>query len=156
MLEIDIPGQDLLRLHHLVCDYNGTLACDGRLLPDLHSLILEISSHLQVHVITADTFGIAQQGLSDLPVTLAILQPGQQDKQKAAYIRELGAQSCVCLGNGRNDALMLQHAALGICLVQAEGASAVTVGSADVVCRSAHDALNLLLNPKRLVATLRV
>jgi len=33
MLEIDIPGTGLLRLQHLVLDYNGTLATDGALLP---------------------------------------------------------------------------------------------------------------------------
>ncbi len=33
MLEIDIPGKSTLKLSHLVLDYNGTVACDGHLLP---------------------------------------------------------------------------------------------------------------------------
>ena len=61
----------------------------------------------------------------------------------------------VCIGNGRNDSLMLKEAALGICLIQAEGANVVSLLNADIACKSAKDALELLLNPKRLIATLR-
>ena len=50
---------------------------------------------------------------------------------------------------------MLQQSALGIALLQAEGAAAQTVMSADVVATNILDALALLTNPLRLVATLR-
>ena len=33
MLDIIIPGYEELQLAHLMLDYSGTLACDGRLLP---------------------------------------------------------------------------------------------------------------------------
>ena len=33
MIAVDIPGLRELRLEHLVLDYNGTLAEDGKLLP---------------------------------------------------------------------------------------------------------------------------
>ncbi len=155
MLNIDIPGREPLRASYLVADYNGTLARDGKLLPELASLIPQIARALDVHVVTADTFGIAGQELSGLPVELAILPSDQQDERKAEYIRQLGPESCVCIGNGRNDKLMLEQAALGICLIQEEGASVVTAGAADVLCTSVQDALRLLLKPKRLVATLR-
>jgi soluble P-type ATPase len=61
----------------------------------------------------------------------------------------------LALGNGRNDRLMLQAAALGIALIQREGAAAQTLTSADLVCTSVLDALALLTTPKRLTATLR-
>lgn len=35
MIEIDIPGFRLLKLNHLVLDYNGTLALDSLLLPEV-------------------------------------------------------------------------------------------------------------------------
>ena len=155
MIEIDIPGSGELRLHFLVTDYNGTLACDGILIPEVIPLIRALSTNLEIHIVTADTFGHAAENLRILPVKLKILPPDSQDQGKADYLRQLGAQSAVCMGNGRNDLLMLRDAALGICVTETEGACIQTLQAADIVCRYAKDALNLLLNPKRLIATLR-
>ena len=155
MIEIDIPGCGELRLRFLVADYNGTLACDGILIPEVIPLIRALSTNLEIHIVTADTFGHAVENLRILPVKLKILPPDSQDQGKADYLRQLGAQSAVCMGNGRNDLLMLRDAALGICVTEDEGACIQTLQAADIVCRYAKDALNLLLNPKRLIATLR-
>jgi len=155
MVGIKIPGRDSLSLSFLVCDYNGTLACDGNLLTDLTPLIMTLSAHLEVHVVTADTFGVAKRNLRNLPVTLSILPAEEQDANKAAYIRRLGAEHTVAIGNGRNDMLMLRDAALGICVTETEGACVQTLQAADVACSSTVAALQLLLNPKRLIATLR-
>ena len=59
MIEINIPGFGDLRLSHLVLDFNGTLAVDGRLLPGVGDALTSLASQLAVHVITADTFGLA-------------------------------------------------------------------------------------------------
>jgi len=155
MIEIDIPGSGELCLRFLVTDYNGTLACDGILIPEVIPLIRALSTSLEIHIVTADTFGHAAENLRILPVKLKILPPDNQDQGKADYLRQLGAQSAVCIGNGRNDLLMLRDAALGICVTEAEGTCIQTLQAADIVCRYAKDALNLLLNPKRLIATLR-
>ena len=155
MIEINIPGHGKLSLKYIVSDYNGTLACDGILFPEIVPIIRKLSSDLEIHVITADTFGIAAKHLSELPVKLVILSQDNQDKGKLDYINNLGASSVVSLGNGRNDMLMLRESALGICLIQAEGSSVRSLFEADIVCNSAKDALELFLNPKRLVATLR-
>lgn len=58
-------------------------------------------------------------------------------------------------GTGCTHAQMLREAALGIAVIQAEGACAVTLSAADVVCSSIADALDLLLHPLRLSATMR-
>jgi soluble P-type ATPase len=155
MIEIDIPGCGELRLRFLVTDYNGTLACDGILIPEVIPLIKALSANLEIHVVTADTFGHAAKNLRILPVKLKILPPGSQDQGKADYLRQLGAQSVVCMGNGRNDLLMLRDSALGICVTEAEGSCIQTLQAADIFCRNVKDALNMLLNPKRLIATLR-
>lgn len=114
-----------------------------------------LSNNLQIHVLTADTFGRAATNLKDLPCELHILSTVQQDVQKQAYIEKLGAEKCVCVGNGRNDRLMLEAAALGIALVQSEGAATQTILASDILCPDVHRALELLRNPKRLIATLR-
>jgi len=155
MLEVDIPGHDKLCLKYIVSDYNGTLACDGKLLPEISPLLRKLSADLEIHVITADTFGIAEKQLSDLPVKLVVLSQENQDHGKLEYIKKLGASSVASLGNGRNDRLMLKESALGICLLQAEGSNVLSLLESDIVCKSANDALELFQNPKRLIATLR-
>lgn len=155
MIEINIPGYKILQLKHLVMDYNGTMACDGILLDGLAEQLMNLSGRLKIHVLTADTFGKATAGLSEMPVKLSILPKGSQDQGKLEYIKKLGAESAVCIGNGRNDRLMLQEAGLGIALLQEEGAAFETLASADIICRNILDALALLDNTKRMVATLR-
>jgi len=155
MLHYTIPGFGELNLEHLVMDYNGTLAVDGSLLPGVDELLVQLSKQLTLHVITADTFGVVKSEMSDLPVMVKVLPLDDQDKAKQDYVRQLGAEKSVALGNGRNDRLMLETAALGVALVLGEGASIKSVLAADIVCVSIIDALMLLTNPKRLTATLR-
>jgi soluble P-type ATPase len=59
------------------------------------------------------------------------------------------------VGNGANDVDMLAEAALGIAVLGSEGLAVPALIAADVLAASIDEALELLLNPKRLVATLR-
>jgi soluble P-type ATPase len=155
MIEIIIPGYKILNLQHLVMDYNGTLAVDGILLDGVRRRLISLSREVQLHVITADTFGIAREQLSGLPCELAILPVENQASAKLAYIQHLGEAQVAAMGNGRNDQLMVQAAALGIAILQGEGAARETCLAADVLTPDILTALDLLLNPKRLIATLR-
>jgi soluble P-type ATPase len=155
MIDIRIPGYGVLALDHLVLDYNGTLACDGELIDGVGELLTGLADKLAVHVVTADTFGKAKQGLSRVPCTLSVLGEQGQDAAKLEYVRRLGSERTVCIGNGRNDRMMIEGAALGVAVVQSEGAASETVAAADVVCPDILTALRLLLNPLRLMATLR-
>jgi soluble P-type ATPase len=155
MLEVTIPGHKTLSLSHLVLDYNGTTACDGKLIDGVAERLAALSRALDIHVLTADTFGTVQKQLSHLDIRLSIIPKEEQAQAKSQYIRELGAERCGCVGNGRNDRLMLKEAALGIAVMQNEGAAVEAVISADVVVPGILDALDLLLHPLRLSATLR-
>jgi soluble P-type ATPase len=155
MLEIIIPGHKTLLLSHLVMDYNGTLALDGLLLDGVRSRLTSMSDSLHLHVVTADTFGLARSQLTGLPCELAILPVEDQAHAKLAYIQRLGEDQVVAIGNGRNDHLMLQAAALGIAIIQGEGAAIATCLAADVLAPDILAALDLLFFPKRLIATLR-
>lgn len=155
MIEIDVPGFRKLRLAHLVSDYNGTLAVDGLLLPGVAERLRRLASDLAIHVITADTFGLAAAQLRGLPVELTIAPREAQAQTKLDFVSQFGADSVVAIGNGRNDRLMLDAAGLGIALVQREGGAVETLVAADIASTSVLDALDLLVNPNRLVATLR-
>jgi soluble P-type ATPase len=155
LIEIKIPGFKDLKLAHLVLDYNGTLAVDGGLLPGVQERLQGLAAEVHIHVITADTFGEVRATLADLPCTLHILPQASQAEAKRDYVRGLDADGTVCIGNGRNDRLMLAQAALGIAVIQGEGASGACIAAADAVCRDINDALDLLRHPLRLTATLR-
>jgi soluble P-type ATPase len=154
-MRLDIPGLGRLELDHLVLDFNGTLAVDGRLAPGVARRLRALAPLLRLHVLTADTFGGAGRALAGLPCRLAVLRPGRQAEAKARYVRRLGAARTACIGNGRNDRLMLRAAALGIAVILAEGAAAEALRAADIVVGNIGDALDLLLRPLRLAATLR-
>lgn len=143
MIELDIPGFGQRQLAHLVCDYNGTLAVDGHLLPGVGELLTTLAAQLHLHVITADTFGLARSQLAGLPVSLSILPADDQANAKKSFVAQLGASSTAAIGNGRNDLLMLETAAIGIAVLQREGAAAITLMSSDLVCPSITDALAL-------------
>ena len=155
MIEVAIPGDGMLRLSFLVLDYNGTLACNGILLNGVAERLIALSKNLSIHVVTADTFGTVEATLKSLPLTVRVLPQTGQNHAKMAYVSQLGCNETVCIGNGRNDRLMLQAAALGIAVMGPEGAAVDALQASDVVTTSIQSALDLLLNPLRLVATLR-
>lgn len=155
MKSFAIPGFTTCSIKHLVLDYNGTLAVDGEPVDGVKQRLSLLSQSMDIHVLTADTFGTVKQSLEDVPCTVSVLGPGSQDTAKLAYVEKLGASETACIGNGRNDHLMLKAAALGIAVILKEGAASVTLYSADVVTTSITDALDLFLNPLRLTASLR-
>ncbi len=155
MITVDIPGYRSMKLAHLVMDYNGTLAVDGEIEPGVAPALEKLAMHLKIHVITADTFGLAAKRLAGSPVELSVLPPGEQDAAKLNYVNDLGCAGTVAVGNGRNDRLMLKAAGLGIAVILDEGAAFETLAAADVVCQGILPALELLVHPLRLTATLR-
>jgi soluble P-type ATPase len=155
MIEIKIPGNKILQLEHLVLDYNGTIAFDGALIDGVKESLTELSQMLTVHVITADTFGSVKKALEDIDCQLAVIPLDHQDVAKLEYVKNLGCEQAVSIGNGVNDRLMLKASALGVAVIQGEGAAFETIASADVICTDILSALSLLTNPLRLIATLR-
>ncbi len=155
MIEVSVPGFGELRLTCLVLDFNGTLAVGGMLLPGVAPLLGALAHTVDVHVLTADTFGSTRRELSGVPCAVTVLEPDGQDAAKADFVKRLGSRNTAAIGNGRNDRLMLREAALGIAVIQGEGAAFDTLRAALVVSTDIRDALGLLLNPNRIIATLR-
>lgn len=155
MLRADIPGFGALELTHLVLDLNGTLAVDGALVPGVAGRLEALGAHLSIHLVSADTHGNAARLARELGVALEPLPATGQAEAKAALVRRLGPAGCVAVGNGRIDAPMLALARVGIAVILAEGAAGAALLAADAVCTDICDALDLLLTPARLTATLR-
>jgi P-type E1-E2 ATPase len=155
MIELNIPSRGTLRLAHVVLDVNGTIAKDGRLLDKVARPLTGLRDRLSIHLLTADTYG--KQDNIDLMLGMRAtrIQPGDEGQQKAEYVRQLGAETVVAIGQGANDAEMLAAAAIGIAVLGDEGLAVASLLKADILAANIFDALNLLEYPTRLVATLR-
>ena len=155
MIEISIPSRGLLRLQYLVLDVNGTIALDGKLLPGVGTRLEKLSSLLETCLVSADTQGTLSDLAAELKVRAKRLASGDEAGQKGAFVEELGAQSVVAVGNGANDAVMLRRAALGVAVIGLEGLAAESLSASDLVVPNIESAFDLLLFPRRLLATLR-
>jgi soluble P-type ATPase len=155
MLHIDIPHKKKMMIEHVLLDFNGTIAIDGILIPGVAQRLEELSSLVTIHVITADTNGTARSQLENIPCTIRIISENKQDEIKLGYAKDLGLSKVITIGNGLNDFLILKKAALSIGVIQAEGAAAKTMKAAKIICVDINHALDMLLRPHRVTATLR-
>jgi len=155
MIELSIPGRGIIQLEHLVSDVNGTLAVDGQLADGLGRILSSLRDRITLHLLTADTHGCQDIIDKQLNLQAIRIQPGNESQQKANYVQRLGAENVIAIGQGANDADMLKSAAIGVCLLSAEGAAVETLLSADLVVPDIYTALALLERPLRLVASLR-
>lgn len=154
-MELVIPGRGTVTLKSLVLDYNGTMALDGELLPQVKDSINQLSKEFSIMVITADTFGTVKAECSKLPVQVKVLESQDHTQEKALFVQNLGAETTLAIGNGTNDQDMLSLAGIGVLVLGPEGCSSEALNKADILVRSIEDALALLIHPKRLIATLR-
>ena len=155
MLQLNLPGRGELTIQHLVTDVNGTLALDGILLDGLAKRIGQLRDRVQVHLLTADTHG--KQSVIDQQLNLKAVRisGGNEAEQKALYVKNLGAENVVAIGQGANDAAMLKVAVLGICVMSREGVAVETLLAADLLMPDIYAALELFESPLRIVASLR-
>ncbi|MGA1841710.1 MAG: HAD family hydrolase [bacterium] len=155
MIQIDIPGFRTLRIENLIMDFNGTIALDGNLLDGVNERLARLSNMLNLFILTADTFGLVEKSCSGLPVKIKKLYPGHEADQKKAVLEDMGNDVTAAIGNGANDVKMLKRACLSIVVLSQEGLCTDALAEADICVPNACMGLDLLLFPKRIVATLR-
>lgn len=156
MIDLSLPGRDLeLKIRHLMLDVNGTLTVDGLLIPGVKERIELLKEHLEIYLLTADTFGRGAEVAAELGTKFERVNTYEGGLDKRYFLLNLGKENVAAIGNGYNDIYMLEEAILGIAVIGQEGCSVEAIRRADIVVNDINDALDLLLNPKRLVATLR-
>jgi soluble P-type ATPase len=152
MIRLDIPLRGVIELHHAVFDVNGTLAIDGMPFPGVVDRLQALAEHLSLHALTAGTHG----NIGELERTLGFpLHMVARGEEKTHYVEQLGPAQVIAFGNGMNDVGMLRLAAIGVAVLSREGAAMGALHAADVLALGPVDAIDLVLNPKRLIATLR-
>jgi P-type E1-E2 ATPase len=158
-VEITIAGRGTFQLEHLVLDVNGTVACSGQLILGVREQLVALKeSGWQIHWITADTRG--RQAALDKELGWPAVRIAADDllgeaEQKAAFVRELDGRHVVAVGNGANDALMLREAAIGIAVLGPEGLAHDALQASDLLAPNIRTALDLLIDPQRLIASWR-
>jgi len=153
---IEIPGRGSVHLSAVVLDLNGTIAIDGEVIPGVAERVSAIQrAGITCYLLTADTRGRGAATAAVLGVALERLRPGSEAAQKAAFVKRLGADQVLAVGNGANDAEMLRAAVVGVAVLQVEGTAVAALQGADLVVPDINAALDLLLKPQRLIATLR-
>jgi len=155
VIEITIPGRGNYAIKSVVLDLNGTIALDGNIIRGVKEKVAMLSQKLNIFLVTADTNKTAERLVRDLPITLYKIKEAEENDQKLRVILKKGNNNTASIGNGCNDVSMLKESAIGICIVGGEGASAEAMMASDLVVATIHDALDLLLKPHRLRATLR-
>ena len=152
MIRIDIPQRGIIELHHAVFDVNGTLAVDGIPIPAVVGRLQALAEQLSLHALTAGTHGNIAELERVLGFPLHLISTGEE---KLQYVEQLGPAHVIAFGNGMNDVAMLRLAAIGVAVLAEEGMAISALQAADVLALGPVDAIELVLNPKRLVATLR-
>jgi P-type E1-E2 ATPase len=153
MIKLAIPGYETLEIRHLVTDVNGTIATGGVLDNGVIERFAALQQQVEIHMLTADTHGRQAEIDRILNMKAKIITAGASEK--ASVVWELGKENVIAFGNGVNDVLMCQEAALSIGLMGEEGIAAALLPVVDVVVRDINHGLDLLLYPDRLRATLR-
>lgn len=151
-LQVVVPGAGQLSARHLVLDFNGTLAEAGVLRASVARRLAKLTRQFEVTVLTADTFGTAAASLRGLAVAVSTIRTG---RDKETFVRRRSREGVVAIGNGANDMRMLKAAALGIAVLGPEGMDPRLIAAARIVVRRIEDALDLLADSRRIVATLR-
>ncbi len=151
-IKIDIPQRGTIELQHAVFDINGTLAVDGVAISGVTERLQTLSSQISIHLLTAGTHSRLLELEHTLGFPLHVIHTGNE---KMRYVQQLGPASVIAFGNGVNDSRMLRLASIGVVILAAEGMAIRTWQAADLAVYGPINALDLLLKPMRLIATLR-
>lgn len=155
MIIYKIPGRDDIEIENIVFDYNGTIAVDGRLLEGVMDLLSELEKHVNIYILTADTYGTVEKECRNIGGKVLTFPKENAGEFKKRIVKNLGGEKSICVGNGFNDIDMFKEAIISIAVIEGEGASTKLLLNADIVTRSIIEAIEIILNKNKLKATLR-
>jgi len=149
-MTIEIPNYGKIEARAVVFDLNGTLGVEGKVNEEVKKLLERLSEKYIVVVLSADTFGTLEEEFKSLNVKIERVKDGNEKLEKA-----MKYEPYIGIGNGNNDVRMLENAELAFCVIGEEGATVDALLASDIVVKDVKDAIAMLLNEKKLIATLR-
>ncbi len=153
-MQYDIPGAGTLELKTLILDLNGTLTVRGEIVSGVKERLITLKNlGYRILFFTGNTRGNADEiakSLGGIEWIQASDGVGKRD-----HALRFDPATCVSIGNGLIDLELMKTVKLRIVTLQAEGVHVQTLLNSDIVTPSIVDALDLLIDPQILVATLR-
>ena len=157
MVSIDIPGKGKMNIENLVLDFNGTIAYDGNIKNGIREKIQRVHEMgINIYILTADTYHQAAEQRKDMPVTLEIFDVDNAALSKREIVNNIDSKLTMTIGNGNNDVEMFEESILSVAVIGDEGCAVKAIFAADIITNNIDDAIDLLLNPHRIKATLRM
>lgn len=154
MISIQRPGQEPLEIEFILLDFEGTLAQDQRVHPKAKDKINLLSKRTKIYILKKGEKEGTNDTLKKVKAEVLYIKEGESSQQKLNLLRQLGTIRTVAIGNGADDAPMIEEAGLGICVIGKEGSAVEVLKKADLVMTNILDALDFLLKPLRQKATL--
>ena len=157
MVSIYIPGKGKMNIENLVLDFNGTIAYDGNIKNGIREKIQRVHEMgINIYILTADTYHQAAEQCKDMPVTLEIFDVDNAALSKREIVNNIDSKLTMTIGNGNNDVEMFEESILSVAVIGDEGCAVKAIFAADIITNNIDDAIDLLLNPHRIKATLRM
>lgn len=155
MIKINIPASEAINIENLVLDYNGTIACDGEVIPGVMAMLERLRSKVKIYVLTADTYGTVRKAFEGTGIDVHILEKDNGTLEKYDFVRGIGLEKTLSIGNGNNDVSMLKESLLSIGVIGREGCTPQVIMNADIIVTDILAALEMLEDPIKIKATLR-
>ncbi len=153
MIRYEPKGVTPFELDTVVLDLNGTLSVNGQVPEGVREHVNKLKAFgFKIYLFSGDQRGTAEKIATDLGIDL---QKAVNMEEKADLTAKLNPEHTVSIGNARIDIGTFKNVKLRIGTLQAEGIHIEILKYIDVLVPSINDALDLLLNPDSLCATLR-
>jgi soluble P-type ATPase len=149
-MKVEVPNYGKIDISSVIFDLNGTLGEEGRVSDEVKHLLERLADRYTVVVLSSDTFGTLEEELAGLPLRIERVSSGEEKAEVAK-----GYAPYAAVGNGNNDVAMLEGAEISFCVIGREGATVDALLASDVVVTDVKDAIAMLLNERKLMATLR-
>lgn len=151
-----IPGFGDIDIKYLVFDLNGTLAIDGIISDQVQQYIVSLKHDYDIIIISRDIHNNVKELADKLGVNhVKISSDLPASEQKAHFVRSIGGESVIAIGNGNSDVDMFKESAIAIAVLGPEGACSDCIAEADLVVTNILYAFECIKTPSRLIATLQ-
>ncbi len=146
-------GVGEIELNTIILDLNGTLAVNGSIVEGAKERLIKLKElGYKIYLFTGDQRGNAAELTKEIDITI-LRATNTEEKERLTL--SLDFSKTVSIGNARIDIGTFKHTKLRIATIQAEGIHAEILKFVDIVVLSINDALDILINPDSLNATMR-
>jgi soluble P-type ATPase len=152
-MKYNIPGSDEINIETIILDLNGTLSVGGIIVEGVKERLVKLKAlGFKLVFFTGNTRNDADAIAEGLGIEWKMAKTAE-DKRDLAL--SMNPDTCASVGNGLIDVELMKAVKLRIVTLQAEGVHTQTLINSDIVVPSIIDALDLLIDKQRLIATLR-